>query len=44
LYGIAATQDAAVRVHNDARAALQKIDRPTELLSEIADFILNRTA
>jgi len=44
LYGIAATQDAAVMVHNDARAALQKIDRPTELLSAIADFILNRTA
>jgi geranylgeranyl pyrophosphate synthase len=44
LYGIGATQDAAIRVHNDARAPLQKIDRPTEMLGEIADFILNRTA
>lgn len=43
LYGIAATQEAAVRVHSDACAALRKINRPTELLLEIADYILNRT-
>ena len=44
LYGIATSQDAASRVHREAFAALNKIDRPTEMLRSIADFILNRTA
>ena len=44
LYGIATSQDAASRVHREAYAALNKIDRPTDILRSIADFILNRTA
>ena len=44
LYGIAATQETAARVHRQTVAALQKIERPTEILHEIADFILHRTA
>lgn len=44
LYGMANSQDAAARVHREAYAALNKIDRPTDILRSIADFILNRTA
>ena len=44
LYGIATSQDAASRVHREAYAALNKIERPTDILRSIADFILNRTA
>ena len=44
LYGIATSQDTAARVHREAYAALSKIDRPTDILRSIADFILNRTA
>jgi geranylgeranyl diphosphate synthase, type II len=44
LYGIEAAQEAAVRVHREAHAALQRISRPTETLRQIADFILTRPA
>ncbi len=44
LYGNEAAREAAARVHGEACAALKEIDRPTETLREIADFILNRTA
>src|SRR6266480_3387886 len=44
LYGIATSQDAALRVHREAYAALNRIERPTDILRSIADFILNRTA
>ena len=44
LYGIDASRERAGKVHQDACAALDKIDRPTQLLREIADFILRRNA
>jgi geranylgeranyl pyrophosphate synthase len=44
LYGIEATRERAVRAHSAACLALQQIDRPTERLRSIADFILERTA
>jgi geranylgeranyl pyrophosphate synthase len=44
LYGIEETKEAAVRAHASACEALDSIDRPTETLQKIADFILNRTA
>ncbi len=44
LYGIEETKEAAVRAHESACEALTRIDRPTETLHRIADFILNRTA
>jgi geranylgeranyl pyrophosphate synthase len=43
LYGIEETKEAAIRAHRDACAALDQIDRPTEVLRRIADFILHRT-
>ncbi len=43
LYGMAKTRAAAVQAHRDARAALDQIDRPTDVLRRIADYILNRT-
>jgi geranylgeranyl pyrophosphate synthase len=44
LYGMEETQEAAARAHRSACEALTQIDRPTETLKKIADFILNRTA
>jgi geranylgeranyl diphosphate synthase, type II len=44
LYGIEETKEAAVRAHASACEALDSIERPTETLQKIADFILNRTA
>lgn len=44
LHGIDAARDLALRVHGRARATLDQIERPTERLSAIADYILNRTA
>lgn len=44
LYGIEETRAAAVQAHRDACDALDRIDRSTEVLRSIADFILNRTA
>jgi geranylgeranyl pyrophosphate synthase len=43
LYGIEETREAAVKAHRTACEALDRIDRPTTVLREIADFILNRT-
>jgi geranylgeranyl pyrophosphate synthase len=43
LYGIEETRAAAVKAHGDACDALDLIDRPTEVLRRIADFILHRT-
>jgi len=44
LHGIDAAHDHALRVHGRARATLGRIERPTERLAAIADYILNRTA
>ena len=44
LYGIEATQAQIKVVHRAACRALDRIDRPTELLRSIADFILERRA
>jgi geranylgeranyl diphosphate synthase, type II len=44
LYGIEETKEAAAHAHRSACDALNRIDRPTETLRRIADFILNRTA
>ncbi len=43
LYGIEETREAAAKAHRTACEALDRIDRPTTVLREIADFILNRT-
>jgi geranylgeranyl diphosphate synthase type II len=42
VYGIDIAQKRAVRVHEEACAALRKINRPTERLQAIADYILTR--
>jgi len=44
LYGIEESRVLAARAHQSACEALERIDRPTEVLHKIADFILNRTA
>ncbi|MDX6444844.1 MAG: geranylgeranyl diphosphate synthase, type [Blastocatellia bacterium] len=44
LYGIEATRAQLVVVHEEARRALEPIDRPAELLHSIADLILRRQA
>ena len=43
LYGIEESREAAIKAHQTACEALDHIDRPTTVLREIADFILNRT-
>jgi geranylgeranyl diphosphate synthase, type II len=43
LYGIEETRKAAVKAHQAAWEALDRIDRPTTVLRNIADFILNRS-
>ena len=43
LYGIEETRAAAVNAHRDACKALDQIDRPTDVLRRIADYILHRT-
>ena len=43
LHGMKETQLAAIEAHRDACQALDQIDRPTEVLKRIADFILHRT-
>ena len=43
LYGVEETREAATTAHRTACEALDRIDRPTIVLREIADFILNRT-
>ena len=42
LYGLEETKQAALRAHSSACEALARIDRPTDTLRGIADFILNR--
>jgi len=44
IYGVEAARDLALQVHRDAVSALRSIDRPTALLTAIADFILARNA
>jgi geranylgeranyl diphosphate synthase, type II len=43
LYGIEETRAAAVEAHRDACHVLDELDRPTDVLRKIADFILHRT-
>ena len=43
LYGMEETREAAANAHRAACDALDRIDRPTTVLREIVDFILNRT-
>jgi geranylgeranyl pyrophosphate synthase len=43
LYGLEETKNAAIEAHSAACTALAKIDRPTDTLRLIADYILNRT-
>jgi geranylgeranyl pyrophosphate synthase len=44
LYGVEATRKHLLHAHQSACAALENIDRPTELLHAIADFIQQRQA
>jgi geranylgeranyl diphosphate synthase type II len=44
LYGLEATHAQLEVVHHAACSALERIDRPTQLLRSIADFILRRQA
>ena len=44
LHGLEETRELARRVNLEARDALDQIERPTALLSAIADFILHRRA
>ncbi len=44
IYGIDAAQERAEHTHQRACSTLAQIDRPTERLRAIADFILERTA
>jgi len=44
LHGEDAAREFATRVHKQACATLIELDRPSERLSAIADYILNRTA
>ena len=43
-YGVDATRKRIAAVHRTTRRALEKIDRPTELLKSITDLIMNRDA
>ena len=43
LHGMEATRIAAIDAHQAACAALDQLDRPTDVLRRIADFILHRT-
>jgi geranylgeranyl pyrophosphate synthase len=43
LYGIDEAREKAVKVHRAACEALEQIDRPTDVLHRIVDFILHRT-
>lgn len=43
LFGMEETKAAAIEAHRDACAALDQINRPTDVLRRIVDFILNRT-
>src|SRR5690242_8618579 len=43
LYGLEESREKAVNAHRAACAALEQLDRPTEVLHRIVDFILHRT-
>jgi geranylgeranyl pyrophosphate synthase len=43
LHGMEETRAAAVEAHRNACHSLDQLDRPTEILKKIADFILHRT-
>ncbi|HJP94564.1 MAG TPA: farnesyl diphosphate synthase [Pyrinomonadaceae bacterium] len=43
LFGIEETRASAIQAHRNACAALDQLDRPTDVLRRIADFILHRT-
>lgn len=43
LYGIEESREKAVKAHRAACDALEQIDRPTDVLHRIVDFILHRT-
>src|ERR1044072_6136990 len=43
LYGIEESREKAVNAHRAACDALEQLDRPTEVLHRIVDFILHRT-
>ncbi len=43
-YGLAETEKLAKEIHGNAVEFLHRIDRPTKLLKQIADFILLRTS
>ena len=42
-YGLEETREAAAKAHRAACEALERVDRPTTALRDIADFILNRS-
>ena len=44
LYGVEATRKHLAHAHETACASLERLDRPTQLLRAIADFILERQA
>jgi geranylgeranyl pyrophosphate synthase len=43
LYGVEESREKAVKAHRAAYAALEQLDRPTEVLHRVVDFILHRT-
>jgi geranylgeranyl diphosphate synthase type II len=43
LYGVEESREKAVKAHHAAYAALEQLDRPTEVLHRVVDFILHRT-
>jgi geranylgeranyl diphosphate synthase, type II len=43
MYGMEETREAAANAHRAACNALDRIDRPADVLRDIVDFILNRT-
>ena len=43
LYGIEESREKAVKAHRAACAALEQLDRPTDVLHRVVDFILHRT-
>ena len=43
LHGLEETRAAAIEAHHNACHALDQLDRPTDVLKKIADFILHRT-
>jgi len=44
LYGLEKSRELAINIHVEALQSLDKIDQKTEILHELADFILQRKA